>query len=321
MLAGLGTDRVAARWPRFAPILIALLLGLTTARSVIDYFGGWATLPAVKTEHQAGIAAVAGQLDRLPADRPIVFSSGAVTHWEPWGVTTFRLTAPIGYTATRWFDARSGFIFPQGQTELTLINAALDDRPAPLDSRLIEDLFPTVEPLSGAEVYSATRLISSLNTRLITLTQASVSWPPEAQITPAAQLPITFNDQLQLIGYDLRRTEIPIGRNIRLTTYWRAQQPLGTQPTSIFVHVLDQDGNLAAQWDGFTIAPEYVQAGDIIVQVHFIPIPPDFTAGEYQLALGRYYPRAANQPRLSIELDGQPAADRVLLQPVRMVPP
>jgi 4-amino-4-deoxy-L-arabinose transferase-like glycosyltransferase len=321
MLAGLGTDRIATRWPKFAPILIALLLGLTTARSIIDYFGGWASLPAVRAEHQAGIAAVAPHVAELSTEQPVVFSSGAVTHWEPWSVTTFRLTAPLGYTATRWFDARSSFIFPQGQTDLTLINAALDDRPAPLDGRLIEDLFPAVEPLSSGDGYSATHLISSLNTRLITLTQASVTWPPEAHIAQATQLPITFNDQLQFIGYDLRRSEIPIGRNIRLTTYWRAQQPLGTEPTSIFVHVLDKDGNIAAQWDGFTIAPEYVQAGDIIVQVHFIPIPPNFTPGEYQLALGRYYTQETNQPRLTLELNGQPVADRVLLQPVRMIQP
>jgi 4-amino-4-deoxy-L-arabinose transferase-like glycosyltransferase len=321
MLAGLGTDRVAARLPKIAPILIALLLGLTTTRSVIDYFSGWASLPAVRAEHQAGIAAVAAQIDRVSADRPAVFSSGAVTHWEPWSVTTFRLTAPIGYTATRWFDARSSFIFPQGQTDLTLINAALDDRSAPLDGRLIDDLFPIVEPLSGSAAYSATHLISSLNTRLVTLTQASISWPPEAQAATSAQLPVSFSDHLELSGYELRRTAIPLGRNIRLTTYWRAQQPLGSEPTSIFVHVLDQDGNLAAQWDGFTIAPEYVQAGDIIVQVHFIPIPPDFKAGEYQLALGRYYPNESNQPRLAIEIDGQPVADRIWLQPVRMVPP
>ncbi|HSD82823.1 MAG TPA: hypothetical protein VLG46_03145, partial [Anaerolineae bacterium] len=276
----------------------------------------------VRREHQAGVVQIARSVDRVPADRPIVFSSGAVTHWNPWSATAFRLTAPLSYTATRWFDARSSFIFPQGQTDLTLINAALDDQPAPLDNRLIEDLFPIAKPISTtSEVYSATQLSSSLDTRLITLTQANVSWPGEVQIAQAAQLPVLFSDQLELIGYDLRRTAIPIGRNIRLTTYWRAQQPLGTQPTSIFVHMLDKDGNLAAQWDGFTIAPEYVQAGDIIVQVHFIPISPDFNAGEYQLALGRYYPKVPNQPRLSIELDGQLVADRVLLQPVSIVPP
>jgi hypothetical protein len=321
LLAAIGLDALATRWPRWGTALISIVLIVFSVVSIADYFGRWATADTVRREHQAGIAQIAREIDRLSGDRPIVISSGAVTHWNPWSVTTFRLTAPIGYTATRWFDARSSFIFPQGQTDLTLINAALDDQPAPLDGRLMEDLFPTVEPLSGGEVYSATHLISSLNTRLITLTQASVSWPSQVHSAQAAQLPVQFSDQLELIGYDLRRTEIPIGRNIRLTTYWRAQQPLGTEPTSSFVHVLDHDGNLAAQWDGFTIAPEYVQAGDIIVQVHFIPIPPNFKAGEYQLALGRYYPRQANQPRLSIEIDGQPVADRVWLQPVRMVQP
>lgn len=321
LLAAIGLDALTTRWPRWGAALTAIVLIVFSVYSIADYFGRWAANDTVRREHQAGIAAVAPRVAELSSDRPVVFSSGAVTHWEPWSVTTFRMTAPLGYTATRWFDARSSFIFPQGQTDLTLINAALDDRPAPLDSRLIEDLFPTVEPLSGGETYSATHLISALNTRLITLTQASVSWPREAQVTRPAQLPVQFSDRLELIGYDLRRTVIPIGRNIRLTTYWRAQQPLSTQPTSIFVHVLDKDGNIVAQLDSFTIAPEYVQAGDIIVQVHFIPIPPDFIAGEYQLALGRYAPKLPNQPRLSIEIDGQPAADRILLQPVSIVPP
>ncbi len=125
--------------------LVVLIVFFTV--SLVDYFNRWATDDTVRREHQAGIVQIARQIDQLPADRPIVFSSGEVTHWNPWSVTAFRLTAPLGYTATRWFDARSSFIFPQGQTDLTLINAALDDQPAPLDGRLIEDLFPVVEPI------------------------------------------------------------------------------------------------------------------------------------------------------------------------------
>jgi hypothetical protein len=95
-----------------------LLLAVFYAVSLHDYFNRWATDDTVRREHQAGIAQIARQIDQLPADRPSVFSSGAVTHWNPWSVTAFRLTAPLGCTATRWFDARSSFIFPQGQTDL-----------------------------------------------------------------------------------------------------------------------------------------------------------------------------------------------------------
>jgi 4-amino-4-deoxy-L-arabinose transferase-like glycosyltransferase len=319
MLAGLGTDRVAARFPKIAPILIALLLGLTTARSTIDYFGGWVSLPAVRGEHQAGIAAVAAQIDRVSNDRPVVFSSGAVTHWEPWSVTTFRLTAPIGYTATRWFDARSSFIFPQGQTDLMLINPALDDQPAPLDSRLIEDLFPLVEPIAtNSAAYSATHLISSLNTRLITLSQAEVQWPIGMPISRSVSLPVAFDDRLELIGYEVRKPIVEPGKNIRLTTYWRAQDR-GTEPLSFFVHVLDGQGRTAAQWDGYNYSPQYVQPGDIIAQVHFIPIPADFSEGQYRLQLGLYHSLTGD--RIPVTIDGQPLSDRLWLQTVEVKKP
>ena len=325
LIAALGIDALATKLlttkvtkehdRTITGLVLGSVLVIHSVVSINDYFNRWVTHPIVRAEHQAGVAETARYFAQQPADTALVFSSGSVTHWNPWAVTAFRLSAPIGYTNARWFDARSSFIFPQGQTDLTLITPALDDAPAPLDGRLIEDLFPMVETSPVAtDYFSATHVVSSLNTRLITLTQASVSWPDGS----AAQLPVVFADRLELIGYDVRRSAVEIGKNIRLTTYWRAQN-LGLTPTSIFVHVLDEQGNIDAQWDGFTIAPEYVQRGDIIVQVHFIPIPPNFEPGMYQLALGLYLPKAANLPRVPIVLDGQPKADQILLQSIQMI--
>ena len=323
LIAAIGLDALATKlastpWPalngKFAWLLVGSVLVTHSGVSINDYFNRWATHPIVQAEHQAGVAATARYFAQQPIDTPLVFSSGSVTHWNPWAVTTFQLIAPATYTNARWFDARSSFIFPQGQTDLTLINPALDDAPAPLDARLIEELFPIVEPSPLATGnFSATHLISSLNARLITLAQSSVSWPAGS----AARLPIAFEDRVELIGYEVRKSPVEIGKNIRLTTYWRAQN-LGLEPLSFFAHVLDQQGRLAAQWDGWTMAPEYVQPGDILVQVHFIPIPPNFAPGTYQLALGLYLPKSANLPRVPIVLDGQPVADRLLLQSIEV---
>ncbi len=322
LIAAIGIDAIAAKVSatkqhekKVTGLVLGSVLAIHSVVSINDYFNRWAIDPTVQIEHQANVAATARYLGQHPATTPLVFSSGEVTHYNPWSVTSFRLNAPLGYTNARWFDARSSFIFPQGQTDLTLIMPVQDDVPAPLDARLIEDLFPTVEPSPLAtEIFSATHLVSSLTTRLITLTQASVSWPDGS----AAQLPLAIDDRLELIGYDVRRSTVEIGKNIRLTTYWRAQN-LGLEPLSIFVHVLDDQGRVDAQWDGFTIAPEYVQRGDVIVQVHFIPIPPDFAPGTYQLVLGMYEPRTAAQPRLPIVAEGQPKTDRILLQSVQMI--
>ncbi len=322
LIAAIGLEAVAARVQHFklapsallAGLLIALVLIVHTLHSVNDYFNVWANLSDVRTEQAADVAATARFFGQQPAAQPLVFSSGDVTHWKPWTATVFRMVAPIGYTNARWFDARSSFIFPHGASDLTLITAKHDDAPAPLDGRLIEDLFPIVEPLpTASDAYSATHLVSSLNTRLITLTQASVVWPIGTVISSPASLPLDFGEHLELIGYEVRKPIVTPGKNIRLTTYWRAKDR-GVEPLSFFVHVLDAQGNIAAQWDGYTYSPYYVQPGDIIAQVHFIPIPANFAEGAYRLQLGLYH--VLNGERVPIIIDGQPVSDRIWLQTI-----
>lgn len=324
LIAAVAMDAIAAKAQSLTRArvmygsIIAGVLLIHSVTSINDYFNRWATDNTVRIEHQAGITATARYFGRQPSPMALVFSSGDVMHWNPWSVTAFRMITPMGYRNARWFDARSSFIFPQGQTDLTLINAALDDAPAPLDARLIEDLFPIIGPSPLATQYfSATHLVSSLNTRLMTLTQAAVRWPVGAPIDQSAVLPITFEDRIELIGYDVRRSIVQPGKNIRLTTYWRTQN-IGLEPASFFVHVLDERGRIAAQWDGYNFSPQYVQADDIIVQVHFIPIPLDFAEGTYRLELGLYLPTETGQPRVPIMIDGRPVADRVLLSSIQV---
>jgi 4-amino-4-deoxy-L-arabinose transferase-like glycosyltransferase len=318
LLAAIGLDALATRWPRFGGITILVVLAVFVTVSLHDYFNRWAADATVRREHQADIVQIAQRIGQLPAGRPIVFSSGAVMHWNPWSITAFRFTAPLGYTATRWFDARSSFIFPQGQTDLTLINAATDDQPAPLDGRLIEDLFPVAEPVTASSAaYSATHLVSSLNTRLTTLAQAEVAaitGPAGMPSSPVA-LPLDFGNRLELIGYEVRKPIVQPGKNIRLTTYWRAKDR-GGEPLSFFVHVLDAQGNIAAQWDGYSYSPYYVQPGDVIAQVHFIPLPAAFAGGTYRLQLGLY--NATTGERIPVTVAGRAIADRVLLQTVEV---
>jgi hypothetical protein len=317
-LAGSSSELIPAKASipsSISGLIIGLVLLVHTVHSVYDYFFTWANLPGVRIENAANITATAQYFAKQPVSSPIVFSSGDVTHFNPWSATAFRLIAPVGYRNARWFDARSSFIFPQGATDLTLINSANDDAPAPLDSRLIEDLFPVVESSSFVTAYfSATHLVSSLNTRLITLTQAVLNWPSEIHLA-APKFPVSFGDHLDLLGYEVRKPIVQPGKNIRLTTYWRAQS-IGLKPLSIFVHVLNDRNEIAAQWDGFTIDQHYVQTGDIIVQVHFIPLPADFSEGTYTLQIGLYEYKTSS--RIPIEINGQALADRVLLQSVQI---
>ncbi len=323
LIAAIGLDAIGSRVEKSqltkskltAGFFVATILIIHSLHSIVDYFDTWAHLPSVQVEYAANMTSTAHYFAQNPSATPLVFSSGDVTHFNPWSATAFRLIAPIGYSNARWFDARSSFIFPQGATDLILVNSANDNAPAPLDSRLTEDLFPIDEPTPFAtNAFSATHLVSSLNTRLITLTQSMVNWPSEVQLN-APKFPIHFGAHADLIGYDVRRSIVQPGKNIRLTTYWRAQN-IGLRPLSIFVHVLNDRHAIAAQWDGFTIDQHYIQAGDIIVQVHFIGLPPDFPEGAYDMQLGLY--DIETGVRVPIEIDGQSITDRVLLQSIQV---
>jgi hypothetical protein len=92
--------------------------------------------------------------------------------------------------------------------------------------------------------------------------------------------PITFNDGLSLIGYDLSTGP---NQSIGLNTYWRVDRT-PTLPLSIFAHAIDAAGYTVTQRDGLHVRLSTLEPGDVIVQ-HFDLAHP--AAGE-ALELGLY---------------------------------
>ncbi len=91
---------------------------------------------------------------------------------------------------------------------------------------------------------------------------------------PAADVPshladANFSDQVVLRGYDLNADGI--------TLYWQARQPLSENYT-VFIHALDQDGQLIAQNDGQPRNGDYPTSvwdtGEVVKDVHVLAWPP-----------------------------------------------
>jgi hypothetical protein len=61
-------------------------------------------------------------------------------------------------------------------------------------------------------------------------------------------------------------------------------------PVTVFVHLLDQDGNIVAQDDRFGAAARMLEPGDLIVQQHPIQSKTPLKPGTYQIAIGLYNP-------------------------------
>ncbi|OQY28304.1 MAG: hypothetical protein B6I38_09325 [Anaerolineaceae bacterium 4572_5.1] len=148
--------------------------------------------------------------------------------------------------------------------------------------------------------------------------------PPETVIGAQHALKSNLDNQFWLLGYDLNKSEIRPGQELRVVLYWQAQKPIAEDYRS-FVH-LDAPTNQRT-W----AASDNFHPGDATAQIdiptstwdtehyirdeHFLSIPLDTPPVEFLLRAGLYNP--ADGQRLP--LTGE-AGDAVILQNIRVLP-
>jgi len=127
-------------------------------------------------------------------------------------------------------------------------------------------------------------------------------------------LPTPFDGGPALAGYELDGGAVAPGQTVELITYWRVEEATGLSPLhplSVFVHLLDADGSILSQWDGWPVAFSGLEAGDVIVLQHSLTIPDNATPGPRTLQVGLYRPPSG--PRLPVA-----GGDRLLLPPIEV---
>lgn len=123
-------------------------------------------------------------------------------------------------------------------------------------------------------------------------------------------LPASFDGGPALAGYELAGTTIAPGQTVELVTYWRMEKTV-EPPLAVFVHLLDADGAILSQWDGWPVAMSGLETGDIVVLSHPLPVPEGTAACTCTLQLGLYRP--PDGPRLFVA-----GADRLLLPSIEV---
>jgi hypothetical protein len=109
--------------------------------------------------------------------------------------------------------------------------------------------------------------------------------------SPSNKLDARLGDVARLVGYDLQSD----GRSARLVLYWRA---LASTPNSytVFVHVVDAQGNIIAQGDAIPGAGALPTTSwvtdEYLADLHEFSIPRDATPGEYRVWIGMYDPKS-----------------------------
>jgi hypothetical protein len=186
----------------------------------------------------------------------------------------------------RWFDARSCLVIPPGPTWFfvdpgTSLDPVLAERSglaAGGDLACYADLRPAWDVYLEQVATSAWA--------------SSVLVPPDSDPsskTPVP-LPVGFGGQFTLLGYELLTEEPVADAEVVLLTAWRVEaEP--EPPLALFVHLLDQQGHIRGQFDGFGVNLDGLRPGDLLLHVHRLAIAPDAPSGRYWLQMGLYNPQ------------------------------
>jgi len=140
---------------------------------------------------------------------------------------------------------------------------------------------------------------------------------------PEHPLAMQLGESITLLGYDLEPRNLRPGDVLHLTLYWQAQALMNTSYT-VFVHLLDDGGQIQAQRDSVPVAGALPTTGwaegEFIADGYEIAIPADAPMGLYSLAVGMY--DAATGERLpTVDENGQPHRDRILLTDIELSSP
>ena len=126
-----------------------------------------------------------------------------------------------------------------------------------------------------------------------------------------------FDNQVELLGFDIDGPHFSPGDDIHLALKWRAvSEP--QEDYHAFVHLLRDGSQVVAGHDKVPLNPYFRptawRVGEPLRDEYVISIPQDLSPGMYGLEVGLYsYPELM---RLPVVGDGQPDGDRVLLPPV-----
>ena len=126
---------------------------------------------------------------------------------------------------------------------------------------------------------------------------------PPSDSVPDHPLHAEFGEVIELSGYTLSASVEGV---VQIELFWRAKETPGADYT-VFVHVVDENGNIVAQSDSAPLNGQYPTSiwspGESIVEERTIAAP----AGEYRVFVGLY--RLDTLERVRVVLNGEHLED------------
>jgi 4-amino-4-deoxy-L-arabinose transferase-like glycosyltransferase len=277
-----------SRQAKIRPVLggLALLwLLLVLVGTVRDYFLVWGQSPEVRAAYQSTLIAGLESLEDEPVVNTLVISS---VYPGPAHNPSIALVTTGTDGNRRWVDARLALVLPADAHGQLLALAA-----TPLHPQFTQWVQPgkTVQ-LRPDDLNPGFTLYSfDLPADWLVPLEPSV---PYGQGAPAIELV-----SARWLGETARSGDV-----VELLTVWRVLDPAGVGPVVppsfttdvvLFTHVLRPDGTILTQQDRLDAPSWDWQAGDYVVQIHQMTVPPDAPAGSYPAVVGIYDRASGNR--------------------------
>jgi len=305
-------------WTCFA---LALLFVGNLAWTTRDYFYVWPELDVVQFWHQSGLKAVADRLQDDTDTSPVAIClpDHLIDEREPWwkpGWLHCRYLLHRPDLSLRYYNCADAMVLMDGTARYAFPDVADVDAldQFPIYSQILATTNPDLDLLPN-RLGVIVRGEASPGQQLSQIAAGSiVAWSPEVdEADQPPQIPVSFQNEVEFLGYTLSTSHCLPGGSFDLATYWRVTGALPPQ-LSQFTHVLNAEGEIVTQQDRLALTSASLRAGDIFAQQHRLTLPGDLAAGEYPLTIGLY--TLPDGARLQIAQDGQPRGNRLWLRPV-----
>ena len=125
--------------------------------------------------------------------------------------------------------------------------------------------------------------------------------PPQTAVVPAQSAPAAiWEDGLVLENISFSQAEwhrvadelVETGQPITIEAVWNSSKQ-SEKPYTLFIHLLDEQGRLAAQYDGLPLGGEWLttcwQVGQPFRDEYELPLPDDLAPGLYKMYMGFYF--------------------------------
>jgi hypothetical protein len=215
-----------------------------------------------------------------------------------------RLTSPLdGSTAAEWTVELPCTVAPEEWQPRQVIAEPLQINPPPdlesgaylLNLSLIGEGEQELWPIS---------FNNDVN-RLDRIPLGYVVMPWSGDMEDAEPIQAAFAGGIHLIGSEVE--QVGAGETMAVTLFWQSVEAVD-EDYVVFVHLLDEAGQLVANHDGPPAGGRFPTAswrpGMTVPDVHTLTLPPDLTPGTFELRAGLYDPQSGERLALSF-LDGQ----------------